>query len=63
MKVMRNDVLSYDVDLVFSPMFPENNISLTRLTPIVPLGPLKSGMKGIPILIQLLMKAPLSSET
>ena len=44
-------------------MFPENDMSLTRLTPIVPKGPLKSGVKGIPILIQLLIKAPLSFET
>jgi len=63
MKEMRDGVLIYDGDPDFSSMFPENDMSLTRLTPIVPKGPLKSGVKGIPILIQLLIKAPLSFET
>ena len=39
------------------------HVSLTRLTPMVPKGPLKSGVKGTPILIQLSIKAPLSFET
>lgn len=36
---------------------------LTRLTPNVPLETLKSGLKGIPMLVQALMKAFEVSET